>query len=73
MGSIYPSPKIVSQKLNPFELSGIFKEGEDELRFKILSLHGLLRLMIGGSTTPEEDAILDRAIILAYREKGITP
>lgn len=62
-----------AQKLNPFELSGMFLEGEDELRFKILSLHGLLRLMLGGETTPEEDALLDRAIILSYREKGITP
>jgi conjugal transfer ATP-binding protein TraC len=62
-----------AQKLNPFELSGIFDEEEDELRFKILSLHGLIRIMIGGELTPEEDALLDRALILAYREKGITP
>lgn len=62
-----------AQKLNPFELSGIFDEDEDELRFKILSLHGLIRIMIGGQLTPEEDALLDRALILAYREKGITP
>lgn len=62
-----------SHKLNPFELSAIFDEDEDELRFKILSLHGLVRIMIGGELTPEEDALLDRALILAYREKGITP
>ncbi|MBP9758584.1 ATP-binding protein [Candidatus Dojkabacteria bacterium] len=62
-----------SHKLNPFELSGIYDEEEDELRFKILSLHGLIRIMIGGELTPEEDALLDRALILAYREKGITP
>lgn len=62
-----------AQKLNPFELSGTFNREEDELRFKILSLHGLIRLMIGGSSTPEEDTLIDRALILAYREKGITP
>ncbi|MBD3363204.1 DUF87 domain-containing protein [Candidatus Dojkabacteria bacterium] len=62
-----------SQKLNPFELSGMFDKEEDELRFKILSLHGLIKLMIGGTTSPEEDAIIDRALILTYREKGITP
>lgn len=62
-----------AHKLNPFELSGIYDEEEDELRFKILSLHGLIRIMIGGELTPEEDALLDRALILAYREKGITP
>jgi len=60
-------------KLNPFELSGIFDKSEDELRQKILSLHGLLRLMLGGSLSAEEDAILDRALVLTYAEKGITP
>jgi type IV secretory pathway VirB4 component len=60
-------------KLNPFELSGVFSPDEDELRYKILSLHGLIRLMIGGEITGEEDAILDRALVLTYGEKGITP
>jgi hypothetical protein len=60
-------------KLNPFELSGVFDKEEDELRYKILSLHGLIRLMCGGSLSPEEDAVLDRALVLTYTEKGITP
>jgi conjugal transfer ATP-binding protein TraC len=60
-------------KLNPFELSGVYNIEEDELRYKILSLHGLLRLMMGGQLTPEEDAILDRGLVLTYSEKGITP
>ncbi len=62
-----------AQKLNPFELSGIYQKDEDELRFKILSLNGLIKIMLGGNLTPEESAILDRAIILCYKEKGITP
>lgn len=62
-----------AQKLNPFELSGIFNKDEDELRFKILTLTGLIKMMLGGSVTPEEGAILDRALILTYKEKGITP
>ncbi|MBN1331284.1 ATP-binding protein [Candidatus Dojkabacteria bacterium] len=62
-----------AQKLNPFELSGIYQKDEDELRFKILSLNGLFKIMLGGNLTPEESAILDRAIILTYKEKGITP
>ncbi|MFW5702552.1 MAG: VirB4-like conjugal transfer ATPase, CD1110 family [Candidatus Dojkabacteria bacterium] len=61
------------QKLNPFDLSGVFDANEDELRYKILSLHGLIKLMMGGQLSPEEDAILDRALVLAYSEKGITP
>lgn len=62
-----------AQKLNPFELSGIYQKDEDELRFKILTLSGLIRILLGGSLTPEEAAILDRALILTYKEKGITP
>ncbi|MEP7103127.1 MAG: ATP-binding protein [Candidatus Dojkabacteria bacterium] len=62
-----------AQKLNPFELSGIFNADEDELRFKILTLSGLIRMMLGGTVTAEEAAILDRALILTYKEKGITP
>jgi type IV secretory pathway VirB4 component len=62
-----------SQKLNPFELSGLYNKDEDELRFKILSVSGLVRMMLGGTLTPEEAAILDRALILTYKEKGITP
>lgn len=62
-----------AQKLNPFELSGLFNTDEDELRFKILSLNGLVRMMMGGNLTPEESAILDRALILTFKEKGITP
>ncbi|MFS8130453.1 MAG: VirB4 family type IV secretion system protein, partial [Candidatus Dojkabacteria bacterium] len=62
-----------AQKLNPFELSGIFNQDEDELRFKILTLSGLVRMMLGGTVTAEESAILDRALILTYKEKGITP
>lgn len=61
------------QKLNPFELSGLYGEDEDELRFKILSMSGLVRMMMGGTLSPEEGAILDRAMILTYKEKGITP
>jgi len=62
-----------SSKLNPFDLSGMFEKDEDELRFKILFLQGLIRIMTGGVLTPVESAILDRALILTYREKGITP
>lgn len=61
------------QKLNPFELSGVYSPEEDELRFKILSVSGLIKLMLGNQITADESAILDRAIILTYKEKGITP
>jgi type IV secretory pathway VirB4 component len=59
-------------KINPFDLAGVFEEGENELGTKILSLHGLFRVIMG-KLTPSEDALLDRAIILTYKQKGITP
>jgi conjugal transfer ATP-binding protein TraC len=62
-----------AQKLNPFELSGIYSQDEDELRFKILTVSGLIRMMLGGTLQAEEAAILDRALILTYKEKGISP
>ncbi len=59
-------------KMNPFDLSSVYEEGENELGLKILSLHTLLKIMLG-NTTAAEDAILDRALIASYRGKGITP
>lgn len=58
-------------KINPFDLSDVFEEGENELGLKILSLHGLLKL-ITGDLDAEHDAIMDRALIECYRQKGIT-
>lgn len=58
-------------KINPFDLSGIAVEGENELGQKLLSLHTLLKLMLGNLSSNEE-AVLDRALIETYRIKGIT-
>ena len=59
-------------KINPFDLSGLYEEGENELGFKILSLHGLLRIVMG-ELNAAQDATLDRALVETYRQKGITP
>ncbi len=59
-------------KMNPFDLSGIVEEGENELGLKILSLHALMRVIMG-ELSPPEDAILDRALVLTYKQKGISP
>jgi type IV secretory pathway VirB4 component len=59
-------------KINPFDLSAIYEEGENELGLKILSLHGLLKVMLG-DVSPNEEAILDRALITTYKARGITP
>jgi len=59
-------------KINPFDLSNLYEEGENELGQKIISLHGLLKVMLG-EMTPQQDALLDRALVAAYKAKGITP
>jgi len=58
-------------KINPFDLSGFYEEGENELGLKILSLHSLLKIVMG-DLTPSQDAILDRALVDTYKTKGIT-
>jgi type IV secretory pathway VirB4 component len=60
--------------INPFDLATP-KEDEspsDVLRSKIVNLVGLFRIMLGG-LTPEEDAIIDRALTETYALKDITP
>lgn len=59
--------------INPFDLPRL-QEGEeprDVLRSQIISLVGLFRIMLGG-LTPEEDALVDRAISETYALKDIT-
>ncbi|MCB9801406.1 MAG: ATP-binding protein [Pseudomonadales bacterium] len=59
-------------KINPFDLSNLYEEGENELGQKIISLHGLLKVMLG-EMTAQQEAMLDRALVAAYKAKGITP
>lgn len=58
-------------KINPFALLSEDLT-EAQLGIKILSLHGLLKTMLG-ELSPTQEAILDRAIVLCYKQKGITP
>ena len=58
--------------INPFDLPipGEDESGASVLRSNIVNLIGLFRLMMGG-LTPEEDAIIDRAITETYALKDI--
>ncbi|OGC54720.1 hypothetical protein A2797_01470 [candidate division WWE3 bacterium RIFCSPHIGHO2_01_FULL_48_15] len=58
-------------KINPFDLSGTYEEGENELALKILSLHTLFKVIMG-ELTPSEDALLDRVLLETYARRGIT-
>jgi type IV secretory pathway VirB4 component len=60
--------------LNPLDLPlpREDEKPEEVLRSNIINLVGLMRIMLGGMT-PEEDAIMDRAISETYALKDITP
>ncbi len=60
--------------INPFELPPVAEDEApaDVLRSNIVNLVGLFRVMLLG-LTPEEDAIIDRAITETYALKDITP
>lgn len=59
--------------INPFDLPKVAEDEDpaDVLRSNIINLVGLFRIMLGG-LTPEEDAIIDRAITETYALKDIT-
>ncbi|MPM17679.1 hypothetical protein SDC9_64076 [bioreactor metagenome] len=61
-----------ASKINPFDLSLVEEEGENALNSKVLALHKLLKVMLG-AMDPIEESILDRALMDAYKMKGITP
>ncbi|HEV2402930.1 MAG TPA: DUF87 domain-containing protein [Candidatus Saccharimonadales bacterium] len=77
-----------STRINPFDLPRVIdtEEADNALRSNLITLHGLLRLMLGGAETeimggttammpalsPVEEADLDAALIETYAKAGIT-
>jgi conjugal transfer ATP-binding protein TraC len=79
-----------STRINPFDLPKVIdtEEADNALRSNLITLHGLLRLMMGGAQaqmqaqgqggvvmpalTPAEEADLDAALIDTYAKAGIT-
>ena len=75
-------------RINPFELPKVIdaEEADNALRSNLITLHGLLRLMMGGAQSqmlganaqvapalsPVEEADLDAALIETYAKAGIT-
>lgn len=57
-------------KINPLDLEKT-NAGPDELSNKILDMHSLMKVIMG-DLTPSQDALLDRSLVLTYKEKGIT-
>lgn len=75
-------------RINPFDLPKVIdsEEADNALRTNLITLHGLLRLMLGGAQvqmlgsntatlpalTPVEESDLDSALIQTYSKAGIT-
>ena len=72
-------------RINPFDLPRVIdnEEADDALRANLVTLHGLFRLMLGGTQmgpngvplgalSPSEEADLDQALIDTYARAGIT-
>ena len=89
VGGAYVKLSLNSQtRINPFDLPKVVDsdEADDALRSNLITLHGLLRLMMGGAQaqmasqgaavaptmTPAEEADLDAALIETYSKAGIT-
>ena len=72
-GSFFDISLGSENHINPFDLPTPREDEkpEDVLRSNIINLVGLMRLMLGG-LTPEEDAIMDRALAETYAAKDIT-
>lgn len=73
-GSFFNISLSSPHHINPFDLP-VPREDENPaniLRSNIINLVGLMRIMLGG-LTPEEDAIMDRALTETYAAKDITP
>lgn len=73
-GSFFNISLSSDNHVNPFELPAPREDErpEDVLRSNIINLVGLIRIMFGG-LTPEEDAVMDRALTETYAAKDITP
>ncbi|MCA9343170.1 DUF87 domain-containing protein, partial [Candidatus Saccharibacteria bacterium] len=63
-----------STRINPFDLPQVVdkEDGDNALRSNLITLHGLMRLMMGGALSPIEEADLDQALIDTYAKAGIT-
>lgn len=86
VGGAYIRLSLNSQtRINPFDLPRVIDsdEADDALRANLVTLHGLFRLMLGGTQTtaagvamsalsPVEEADLDQALIDTYARVGIT-
>ncbi|OGY44253.1 MAG: conjugal transfer protein TraC, partial [Candidatus Buchananbacteria bacterium RIFCSPHIGHO2_01_FULL_40_35] len=74
-GGTYIDVSLNSEsKINPFDLPRSIGEDarpDDIIRGAVITVKGLIKLMIG-DITPEEDSLIDRALLETYAKKDIT-
>ncbi len=72
-GSFFELSLNSEKRINPFDLpkATADEDGATVLRTAVTDIKGLLALMVGGMT-PEEDAILDKAVYDTYALRDIT-
>ena len=58
--------------LNPFDLPAAGRARPDTLTRRALFLHTVVAVLLGGEPSPAERAALDKAIMTAYQQSGIT-
>lgn len=63
------------QHINPFDLPTPKDEESwrDVFNSHVLELSGLIKLLMGGDLTPEEESLLDQALVQTYAVKDIVP
>ncbi|OGY99786.1 MAG: conjugal transfer protein TraC [Candidatus Liptonbacteria bacterium RIFCSPLOWO2_01_FULL_52_25] len=73
-GSVFNISLSSHEHINPFDIPQIPQDESpsDVLKSHIVTLTGLLKLMLG-KISPEEDALLDRAITETYASREIVP
>jgi len=73
-GTVFNISLSSREHINPFDIPLIPKDESpsDVLRSHIVNLAGLMKLMLG-KISPEEDALLDRAITETYASREIVP
>ncbi|MDD2646753.1 MAG: ATP-binding protein [Patescibacteria group bacterium] len=84
VGGTYVNISLSSDsKINPFDLpraTSADMTAADIIRSAVITIKGLLRIMIGKTDergtkqfSPEEDSIIDRALLETYAKRDITP
>jgi len=77
VGGTYTKISLTSEhRINPFDLPAPLGDSGDKteylLKENIINMTGLMNIMLG-KLTPEEDALMDKALRQTYEFKGITP